>query len=180
MKSCQCRIFLPVPIWQYPVIPIQWVPSGWLCPNQRTHSGVNVAAAEQRGRVWGAEPGSQTRPRPGGFEAPHPSPQTGGLGQPARAGEREKVLYQQARVQLWCAVWELGELTLCIDEWMNRRRRAETLASPPPHSPPTPSIPCWISVCFRSAISGPQGPSPWTDTINYQGQPLATIWPVAV
>ncbi|KAM7414968.1 hypothetical protein PAMA_019673 [Pampus argenteus] len=42
------------------------------------------------GRVWRANPGSQTRPRPGGFEAPHPSPQTEGLGQLARARERER------------------------------------------------------------------------------------------
>lgn len=38
-----------------------------------------------------AEPGSQTRPRSGDFETSHPSPQTGGLSQPARAVEGEKV-----------------------------------------------------------------------------------------
>ncbi|TNN37883.1 hypothetical protein EYF80_051945 [Liparis tanakae] len=32
--------FTPVSIWsQYPVIPVHWVPSGWLCPNQRAHWG---------------------------------------------------------------------------------------------------------------------------------------------
>lgn len=74
----------------------------------------------------GAEPGSQARPRPGGFEAPHLSSQTGGLSQPARARERERKSEREGPLSaspstIVVAVWELGELTLCIDEWMNRR-----------------------------------------------------------
>lgn len=74
----------------------QWSPSSrchlaGCAPVKELIWGVNLAAAEREGRVSGAEPGGQTRPRPGGFEAPHPSPQTEGLGQPARAREREKV-----------------------------------------------------------------------------------------
>lgn len=64
--------------------------------------GVNSAAAEQRGRVKRPQLGSQAVPRPGGFEAPQPNPNTGGLGQPttARESQREKQkeqsLYQKA------------------------------------------------------------------------------------
>lgn len=73
----------------------QWSPSSGChlagcAPIKELIRGVNLAAAEWQGRVWEAELGSQTRPRPGGFEAPHPSPQTGGLGQPARARERDR------------------------------------------------------------------------------------------
>lgn len=64
----------------------QWSPSSGChlagcAPVKELILGVNsAAAAAQWGRVGRAEPGSQTRPRPGGFETPHPSPQTGGLG----------------------------------------------------------------------------------------------------
>ncbi len=56
----------------------QWSPSSGChlagcAPIKELIRGVNLAAAGWWGREVRAEPGSQTRPRPGGIAAPHPS-----------------------------------------------------------------------------------------------------------
>lgn len=122
----------------------QWSPStgchlAGCAPIKEMILGVNLAAAAQRERVWGAEPHSQSHAR--GLWSPSLLPTDRGLGQAARTRESrrwrkrewEKGFYQQTGAQLLCAVWELGELTLWIMNGWIGEEGWNTSIRPPPH-----------------------------------------------
>lgn len=124
-RPAPCQCCLPVSVCQYPVNTMQSMGAIWLTVHQ-PKSPFWVLPQEQQSSGGGH--GEQN-------EAPRLSPVEGAL-KPLTLTQRREVWANQrererdrVRESEWrplsenpstIVVWELGELILCIDEWMNR------------------------------------------------------------